>query len=207
MAEIAHIREFVSAQAAADLVTVDTSGQPLATLMPCTWYPDDNGHGPLVMHMSRANEQWKSITNGARGLAIIHGSQAYVSPNWYPAKAEHGKVVPTWNYTAVHLSGTVEVSHDIEQLRHIVTELTDRHEASMPKPWHVSDAPEDYMTTQLGAIVAVTLHVDRVEAKAKLNQNRSEEDQAGVRDALARSSEAQDQTMSALMGESENPLG
>ncbi len=199
VAELADIKDFVAHVAAADFVSVDNDSQPLATLMPCIWKTDDNGHGTLYMHMARANKQWESIQDGARALAIVHGPQAYISPSNYAAKAEHGKVVPTWNYTAVHLSGTVSVSHDTEYLREIVRELTDHHENSRSKPWSIDDAPSTYMDAQLRGIVAITLHVDRVEAKAKLNQNRSQEDQDGVVADLNQSSKSEERTIATLM--------
>ena len=152
--------------------------------MPCSWYRRDESHGTLVMHMARGNQQWKSIAEGARGLAIIHGPQAYVTPSWYESKVEHGKVVPTWNYTAVHLSGSVAVSHDQDHLRSIVSDLTDLHEAGRSTPWAVADAPEEYLAGQLKAIVAVTLHVDRIQAKAKLSQNREARDRLNAADTL-----------------------
>jgi transcriptional regulator len=204
--ELDHIRDFVTHVAAADLVTVDDSGQPLSTLMPCIWKVEDTGHGVLYMHMARANKQWESIVNGARALAIVHGPQAYISPSNYAAKAEHGKVVPTWNYTAVHLSGTIEVNHDPEYLRAIVRELTDHHEADRTKPWSIDDAPETYMNAQLRGIVAITLNVDRVEAKAKLGQNRSQADQDGVISDLSNSPKSDDQTIATLMASDGNKL-
>ncbi len=206
VSDVDHIHEFVTHVAAADLVTVDESGQPHSTLMPCVWKLDETGHGVLYMHMARANKQWESVHSGARALAIVHGPQAYISPSNYAAKAEHGKVVPTWNYTSVHLSGTVEVSQDPEYLREIVRELTDHHEAGREKSWSIDDAPETYMNAQLRGIVAITLHVDRVEAKAKLNQNRSQEDQNGVIADLATSTHAEEQLIATLMSSDGNKL-
>jgi transcriptional regulator len=204
--ELDHIHEFVATVASADLVTVDDSGQPLSTLMPCIWKLDESGHGTVYMHMARANKQWETIENGARALAIVHGAQAYVSPSNYATKAEHGKVVPTWNYTSVHLSGTVEVSHDPEYLRGIVRELTDHHERGRSAPWSIDDAPETYMNAQLRGIVAITLHVDRVEAKAKLSQNRSQEDQDGVIIDLSHSTHHEDNAIATLMSSDGNKL-
>lgn len=204
--DIDQIHEFVTKVAAADLVTVDEAGQPLSTLMPCIWKLDESSNGTLFMHMARANKQWESIVKGARALAIIHGPQAYISPSNYAAKAEHGKVVPTWNYTAVHLSGTVEVSHDPDYLREIVRELTDFHESERNEPWTIDDAPETYMSAQLRGIVAITLRVDRVEAKAKLGQNRSQQDQDGVVADLASSPNSQDRDIATLMSTDGNKL-
>lgn len=200
------IHEFVTKVAAADLVTVDETGQPLSTLMPCVWKHDDSDHGTLLMHMARANKQWESMVDGSRALAIVHGPQAYISPSNYATKAEHGKVVPTWNYTAVHLSGTIHVSHDPDYLRDIVRELTDIHETERKTPWAIDDAPETYLSAQLRGIVAITMQVDRVEAKAKLGQNRSQQDQDGVVTDLASSAKPQDQDIATLMSTEGNNL-
>lgn len=175
------ITGFVARARAADLVTVDSVGSPIATLMPCIWNTstlDDANYGSLIMHMARANQQWKSI--GTLGLAIVHGPQAYVSPSNYEGKVTDHKVVPTWNYQSVHLSGIVEVSEDVELLRHIVSTLTDFHEAGRAKPWSASEADPKYFEAQLRGIVAVTLRVTKVEAKYKLSQNRSVEDRERV---------------------------
>jgi transcriptional regulator len=134
----------------------------------------------LLAHVARMNEQWYDVSAGQRVLAIVHGPQAYVSPSWYAAKAEHGRVVPTWNYSAVHLSGTVELVDDVGELRDLVARLTDRHELDRPDPWSVDDAPEAYVAGQLKAIRGIVITLDAVEAKAKLSQNRSAADRDGV---------------------------
>lgn len=149
------ITGFVACARAADLVTVDVTGLPIATLMPCIWDTstlDDSNYGSLIMHMARANPQWKSIERGAQGLAIVHGPQAYVSPSNYEGKVTDHKVVPTWNYQSVHLSGIVEVSEDVELLRHIVSTLTDFHETDRTKPWSASEADPKYLEAQLRVV-------------------------------------------------------
>jgi len=196
------ITSFVANVAAADFISIDSIGQPLATLMPCTWIQEPTESGPagtLFMHMARANKQWESISDGSRALAIVHGPQAYVSPSNYASKLEDGKVVPTWNYTAVHFSGTVTVSHDTDYLFEVVSRLTDSHENTRAKPWKTTDAPDTYMQAQLRGIVAITLHVDRVEAKEKLSQNRSLADQHGVIADLAVSPKSDERQISELM--------
>jgi len=163
------------------LVTSDPEGAPQATLMPVLWQGD-----VLIAHMAKANPHWRSITDGMPGLMIVTGPQAYISPSWYASKAEHGRVVPTWNYLAVHLSGPVQVHHDPQWLLAVVSALTDHHEGARHQPWHVADAPDDYIASTLASIVGLELHVERVEGKAKLSQNRSEADRAGVIDGLDR---------------------
>ena len=113
-------------------------------------------------------------------LAIVTDAEAYVSPAWYASKAEHGRVVPTWNYSAVHFTGRVRRHEDPEWLRRAVTLLTEQHESDRAESWAVTDAPATYIDKQLRAIVGLEVTIERVEAKAKLSQNRSEEDRAGV---------------------------
>lgn len=142
------------------------------------------GYGRLLAHIALANPQWSSAAEGVPGLAIVHGPQAYISPSWYPGKKEHGRVVPTWNYVSVHFSGPVTFHRDEEWLREVVTLLTDRHEADREDRWRVDDAPAGYLSGQLRAIVGVEMTIERVEAKAKLSQNRPGQDQAAVIAAL-----------------------
>jgi transcriptional regulator len=132
------------------------------------------------MHLARANPQWRAVADKAPALAVVTGPDAYVSPAWYPSKDEHGRVVPTWNYSQVHLTGRLTVHHDPAWLLDAVTRLTDRHEEHRTDRWSVDDAPAPYVEKQLKAIVGLEMAVERVEAKAKLSQNRSEADRAGV---------------------------
>jgi transcriptional regulator len=137
-------------------------------------------YGKIVMHMARGNTQWKSITPGKPGLAIVHGAQAYISPSNYSNKFTDHKVVPTWNYQAVHLTGKVVISEDIEMLREIVSELSHLHESNREEPWLVEDSDPKYFNAQLHGIVAVILHVDKVEAKYKLSQNKTLEERERI---------------------------
>ena len=174
------VRPFVEAVATAQLVTVGADGTPDATFLPVLW--ED---GRLVGHLARANPHWRRIVDGSPALAIVTGPDTYVSPSWYAAKAEHGKVVPTWNYSVVHLRGRISVRDDADWVRGLVTRLTDRHEADRAEPWAVGAAPADYVTKNLRPIVGVELLVESVEAKAKLSQNRSDDDRQGVARGLA----------------------
>lgn len=187
--DTADVAAFVDTVAAADLVTFDGT-KPVASLIPIIWDQDAGefskmgNHGRLLGHLALANPQWQSVTDGAVGLAIVHGPQAYVSPNWYPSKARHGRVVPTWNYVTVHFTGPLTVHRDPEWIRDVVTRLTRRHEAAQPAPWAVTDAPPDYINGQLRGIVGVELTIATVEAKHKLSQNRGADDRASVAAAL-----------------------
>jgi transcriptional regulator len=162
---------------AVDLVTVTPDGLT-STFLPMLFEPATGEHGALLGHVARNNPHWQHA--GAQSLVIARGPDAYVSPNWYASKAEHGRVVPTWNYLSVQLHGRLVVHDDVSWLRDLVTRLTDRHEAGSSRPWAVGDAPETFVAGQLRAIVGVELVITRVEGKAKLSQNRSGADQAGV---------------------------
>ena len=189
MDDVDEIASLVEQVGSADLVTVSVAGEPESTLVPVMW--DRSGtdveaarYGRLLTHVAVMNPQWTDVVDGQRCLAIVHGPQAYISPSWYAAKAEHGRVVPTWNYSAVHLSGTIELVDDPEELRDLVGWLTDRHEHERPDRWSVDDAPPAYISGQLRAIRGVVLHLDRVQGKAKLSQNRSLTDRVNVVDGL-----------------------
>ncbi|WP_460081069.1 FMN-binding negative transcriptional regulator [Pseudomonas sp. H3_H05] len=158
-------------------------------------------NGSLYGHMARANPQWRDLEAGAEALVIFAGAEAYVSPGFYPSKAEHGKVVPTWNYVAVHAYGSAEVFSDAHRLRNLVSALTDRHESARAQPWKLDDAPAEYIDSMLKAIVGFALPIQRLEGKRKLSQNRSPEDVAGVRNGLATSPDPQDRALAHLMPE------
>ena len=181
--DTADVAAFVAAVAAADLVTFDGT-KPVASLIPIIWDQAAGEQGRLLGHLALANPQWQSVADGAVALAIVHGPQAYVSPNWYPSKSRHGRAVPTWNYVTVHFTGPLTVHRDPEWIRDVVTRLTRRHEAHRPAPWAVTDAPRDYINGQLRGIVGVELTIATVEAKHKLSQNRSAGDRASVAEAL-----------------------
>jgi transcriptional regulator len=169
------IRRMVAAIGSAQLITTGADGYPLATLLPVVWRGDT-----VVAHLARANEHRKAIGPDQPALLVVTGPQAYISPTWYAAKAEHGRVVPTWNYSVVQLTGRATVHDDVDWLQGALDELVDRHEGHREAPWHRTDAPERYISGQLRAIVGLELTVERVEAKAKLSQNRSDADRAGV---------------------------
>jgi len=173
------VRAMVAAARTGWLVTLGEDGFPVATLLPIMWHGDT-----VIAHMAKANHQWEAISPDTPALIIVGGAEAYVSPSWYAAKAEHGKVVPTWNYSAVHLSGTLTVHTDAGWLREAVTDLTHVHESGRAHPWQVTDAPDPYVEGQLRGIVGIEMAVTRVEGKAKFSQNRSEADRHGVVEGL-----------------------
>jgi transcriptional regulator len=136
--------------------------------------------GTLRCHVARANPLWRDMSSQAEVLAIFQGAENYISPSWYAAKREHGKVVPTWNYVTVHAYGAPRIVHDADWLRALVGGLTDRHEAGRADRWQLEDAPVDYVDKMLGAIVGVEIPVTRMIGKWKLSQNRSTADREGV---------------------------
>jgi transcriptional regulator len=163
----------------ATLVTITTKGL-VATHLPLLLDEAKGEYGTLTGHVSRANVQWRETDSNAEALIIFLGLDSYVSPNWYPAKEETGRVVPTWNYAAIHAYGRITFIEDPEWLRTMVTDLTRKHEASFPAPWQVTDAPAVYIDSQLKAIVGFEFQIVRLEGKQKFNQNRSVEDRLGV---------------------------
>jgi transcriptional regulator len=156
--------------------------------------PDEGEFGTLYGHLAKANPHWQALANG-QALVVFPGVDAYVSPSLYPAKAEHGKVVPTWNYVAVHAYGHAQVFSDPERLLALVSALTERHENRRSQPWAVSDAPKEYIDGMLRAIVGFKLPISRLEGKRKLSQNRSPADIAGVKAGLAASSDPADRAL------------
>src|SRR4051794_8457005 len=192
----ATVQRVLAAPGAADLVTASRSGLQ-ATLLPFIYDPEVGEHGALLGHLARSNDQWRSEVLG-EALVIIRGPDAYVSPAWYPSKAEHGRVVPTWNYVTVHAHGRLVVHDDPEWVDALVRRLTEQHEAERSVPWSVDDAPTAYVAGQLRAIVGVELVITRVEAKAKLSQNRPAADIDGV---IAGTSARGDREMSRAVDE------
>jgi transcriptional regulator len=133
----------------------------------------------LLGHVARANTVWRTAAN-SEVLAIFHGPQAYVSPSWYPTKREHGKAVPTWNYVVVHARGRLATIDDPLRLRALLDDLVDHHEADLPPPWRIADAPPEYIDKMLAAIVGIEIAVTSLEGKWKLSQNQPEPNRAGV---------------------------
>ncbi len=169
-----------------------------ASHIPLLLDPDAGEFGTLHGHLARANPHWRALAAG-EVMVIFPGVDAYISPGFYAAKAEHGKVVPTWNYETVHAYGQAEVFTDAQRLLQVVSGLTDRHEARQAQPWSVSDAPTDYIDGMLKAIVGFSIPIARLEGKRKLGQNRSNADLQGVKAGLSASSDPGDQALAGAM--------
>jgi transcriptional regulator len=166
----------------ATLITLSSDG-PSADLIPLEFHPDDGEHGTLRGHVARANVLWQRA--GTTALAVFSGPEAYISPGWYASKQEHGKVVPTWNYTMVQARGVLRAVDDAAWLRALVGRLTDHYEAAQAQPWHVSDAPDDFVQQMLRAIVGIEMPLTSLVGKWKVSQNRSAADREGTARGLA----------------------
>lgn len=174
-------------------------GAPEATHLPMLLEPGEGPHGTLYGHVAKANPHWRTLAAGGPARAIFPGPEAYVSPSHYASKAEHGRVVPTWNYVAVHAIGPVEVVEDAARLHALVSRLTDHHEGPRADPWAVADAPEPFVAGQLKGIVGIVLRIGTLIGKRKLSQNRSEADRAGVVQGLGASADPADRAVAAAM--------
>jgi transcriptional regulator len=172
------VQDLLHQHGAADLITATEQGL-IATLLPFVYDPHVGAHGALLGHVARNNDQWRLPVHG-EAMVIVRGPDAYITPSWYATKAEHGRVVPTWNYVTAHVYGHLHVHDDLAWLDDLVRRLTTEHEAGREHPWSVDDAPPTFITGQLRAIVGVEVRITRVEAKFKLSQNRSAADIDGV---------------------------
>jgi transcriptional regulator len=185
----AAVAELLARHGAADLVTLTEDGL-LATMLPFAYIPSAGRLGALHGHVARNNDQWRRPALG-ESLVIVRGPDAYVSPSWYAAKAEHGRVVPTWNYVTAHVYGKLVVHDDPAWVEDVVRRLTAKHEAArlaspgQARPWSVDDAPRAFVEGQLRAIVGLELQITRIEAKAKLSQNRPVGDVVSVAAGLS----------------------
>lgn len=195
--ELPFIHETMRAAGLANLVTATANGL-VCTPLPLFLDAHDGEMGTLYGHVARANPQWKEAPVG-EALATFMGPDAYVTPSWYEGKSRDGKVVPTWNYVAVHAYGPAEFFEDASRLLEIVRRLTDLHEVSRPRPWAISDAPPDFIQAQLRGIVGVRLPIARIEAKRKMSQNRPAVDRANVKEGLSQSADAWERKAAALI--------
>ena len=194
-----------------DVLHALIKAHPLATLVVTTEAGLEANHIPLLIdpapgpfgtlrgHVARANPVWRTFNADTEALAVFQGPQGYITPSWYPSKAQHGKVVPTWNYAVVHAHGPLKIHEDAEWLRALVTRLTESQESPRVKPWHVSDAPGDYIDTMLKAIVGIEIPVSRLQGKWKMSQNRLPQDRDGVVGALESQADEASQSLLGAM--------
>jgi transcriptional regulator len=191
------LRRLIRAARLSTLVTATAEGI-LATPLPLILDETEGEHGVLYGHLAKANPQWTSAAI-CEAMVIFNGPDAYVTPSWYASKKEHGKVVPTWNYVAVHAYGAVEFFTDEARLHDAVSRLTSLHEAPRENPWAVTDAPEPFIKSQLKGIVGLRLTISRIEGKVKMSQNRPEADRHGVAAGLAASEDAAERAAGKLV--------
>ena len=183
----AALRSLMAAHPLATWVCV-VDGEPVINHLPLHLDPTRGPHGTLIGHVARANPIWKSAPTSS--VVVFNGPQAYVTPNWYPSKPEHGKVVPTWNYAVVHAHGLPRFIHEPDALHALVSRLTDHHEATQARPWSVNDAPADYTAAMLRAIVGLEIAITHIQGKFKLSQNRTDPDRDGVLKGAAQGDES-----------------
>lgn len=194
----ATLHGFIEQTPLAMLVTQGEQGL-LASHLPLLLVRDEGEYGTLYGHFARANPQWRVLQGGDEALVVFQGANAYVSPSFYPAKAEHGKVVPTWNYQAVHAYGRAEVFDEGERLLALVSALSDHHEQGRERPWAVSDAPREYLDSMLRAIVGFALPISRLEGQFKLSQHKDAANFRGVQQGLQQSERPGDQHLAQVM--------
>ena len=165
------------------LVTAGASGL-VANHIPFLIDPAASRLGTLRAHLARANPQRREFDAAAEALVVFQGPESYITPSWYETKRETGKVVPTWNYAAVHAYGPIRILDDAAWLRGHIAELTAVNERGRAEPWAVSDAPESFVEAMVRAIVGIEIAIARIEGKWKVSQNRPEADRRGVVDGL-----------------------
>lgn len=196
--DVPRLHDAIRAARLASLVTFGETGIE-ASHVPMLIDPEPAPWGTIYGHIARTNPQWQRFDAAVPALAIFLGPEAYVSPAWYPTKRQTGKVVPTWNYVAVHAYGPLRFFEDAESLLSIVTRLTERHEKDRAEPWRVDDAPADYIASMLKAIVGFALPIARLEGKWKMSQNRPHQDRLGVVEGLTREGGAAEAAVAALV--------
>lgn len=175
---------FVKAFPFATLVSNGEDGLN-AEHIPMLVHVDAENSVVLQAHIAKANKLWQNLANQADVLVIFQGENAYITPNWYPSKKVDGKAVPTWNYRAVHIKGSIQFIHEAEWKLSLLDRLTNIHEQNQPAPWAISDAPSDYIAQRLKGIVGVEITVIDIQGKFKLSQNQSAENKNGVHKGLS----------------------
>ncbi len=198
--DVAVMQAFIDAHPLGALVSATPSGL-FATHLPLGLHRERGAHGMLQGHVARANPHHELAGDGSEVLVLFTGADSYVTPSLYASKAKDGKVVPTWNYVAVHAHGTLRYVREPAALRRHLEQLTARHEASRAEPWSIGDAPSDYIEKQLGAIVGVEIEITRLDGKWKMSQNRPAEDIEGVIEGLGASEDVRQREVAEIVRE------
>lgn len=183
VADTAELVALMRAHPFATLISAGPAGLE-ATHLPTVLKTEEERPIAIECHVARANPQWKEFSSGRDALMIFGGLQGYIRPGWYPSKSVDGKVVPTWNYTVVHVHGRAEAIQDRTWLERHVSELTAQQEHDQPAPWATDDAPRSYLEAMLRGIIGIRFDIARLEGKCKMSQNRSAVDRAGVINGL-----------------------
>ena len=193
------LHALMRARPLATLVAGDGAGGFDADHIPLYLDPAAGPHGVLRGHVARANPLWRAVGAGAPALAVFQGDDAYISPSWYPSKREHGKAVPTWNYVVVHARGTLRAIDDAAWLRGLLETLTAEHEAGLPQPWSIADAPADFIEKMVAAVVGIELPVEQLTGKWKVSQNQPAANRAGAAQGLLERGQAGPAAMARLV--------
>ncbi|MCB5196797.1 FMN-binding negative transcriptional regulator [Deefgea salmonis] len=172
----------IAAHPLASLVQSTKAGLS-ANVIPLYWVDDGSELGVLRGHVARKNPLWQEADSAI--LALFQAGDGYVSPSFYPSKASDPRVVPTWNYALVQIKGALRAIDDAAEVCAIVSHMTARHEAGRDRPWHIDEAPADFMQKMLAAIVGIEIKIEQISGKFKLSQNQSAENQAGIAAQLA----------------------
>lgn len=197
---IDELQAFMREHPLAAIVTGGPNG-PEATHVPVVLHPELGTNGVLRCHVARASGQWKTLQSGCSVLAIFQGPEHYISPSWYPSKQEHGRVVPTWNYVAVHVRGRARAYEDTGWLLEHLRALTDQNESVFEQPWSVDDAPAEYIASLANTIVGIEIAIEAIEGKWKVSQNRPGSDREGVVAGLRDIGSPKSVEMAKLVGE------
>lgn len=196
--------DFIDAHPFGALVTASSEGL-FATHLPFVLDRTQGMHGTIAGHVARANRHHRLTAPGTEALVIFLGPDAYITPSWYATKLEHGRVVPTWNYVAVHVYGALRFVDDPAFLARQLEALTAQHEGGRERPWSIDDAPADYITQQARAIIGVELTITRLEGKWKMSQNRPTADIDGVVQGLVESSMEAERAVGKIVDERRPP--
>ncbi|MFT5611340.1 MAG: transcriptional regulator [Arenicella sp.] len=182
------LKSFIAQYPLATLLSINSSGLE-ANHIPLYFVEDEHAKPLLRGHIAKANPLWAEVADKSQVLMIFQGPQSYISPNWYPSKKEHGKVVPTWNYAVVHLRGKISFISDNAWKLDMLNTLTNKSERHQTAPWEVADAPQGYIERQLAGIVGIEISLSSMQGKWKMSQNKSASDHQGVIDGLLESQE------------------
>lgn len=175
---VPEMRAYLAENPFAALV-VNTANGPAVDHIPLEFDAGSSSEGRLLGHVARSNPLWREFESGP-GLAVFSAHHAYISPDWYASRAADPRVVPTWNYVAVHVSGTLRFFHDADRIQELLERMTDRFESARTTPWRMTDAPAEYIGRLVAGVVGVELQIDSMVGKWKLSQNRPPEDRDGV---------------------------